>query len=100
MTTEMTMHDDFDVLLNDVLHTVANPEMPERFTVRTRIWVRQMTVSEAKPRVATPARSRAVFAPEVFLARMAPQRDAKSTTAAILLHAAAIALIFWGVASH
>jgi len=100
MTTEMLAQDDFDVLLNDVLHTVANPEMPERFTVRTRIWVQQMTASEPMPRTAIPARGAAVFAPEFFLARMAPQGDAKSTTAAILLHAAAIALIFWGVTSH
>ena len=38
-----------------------------------------------------------VFAPEVFLAQMSPKRDARSTTTAMLLHAAAIALFFfWG----
>ena len=31
-----------------------------------------------------------VFAPEVFLAQMSPKRDARSTTAAVLLHVAAI----------
>ena len=36
-------------------------------------------------------------APEVFLAQMSPRRDARSTTAAMVLHAAAIALFFfWG----
>lgn len=80
--------DEFDVLLNDVLRTVANPELPERtrVNVQTRIWVREMKQHPA-----------AVFAPEVFLARMSPKRDVRSTTAAMLLHAAAIALFFfWG----
>ena len=41
MTTEMLEMDEFDVLLNDVLRTVANPELPERarVNVRTRVWV-------------------------------------------------------------
>ena len=89
MTTEMQAMDEFDVLLNDVLRTVANPELPERVrvNVRTRVWVREMK----KPRAAV------VFAPEVFLAQMSPKRDARSTGAAVLLHAAAIALFFfWG----
>ena len=30
MTTEMQGLDEFDVLVNDVLRTVANPDMPER----------------------------------------------------------------------
>ena len=50
MTTEMqggvgTMGpDEFDVLLNDVLRTVANPELPERTRVNvlTRVWVREV----------------------------------------------------------
>ncbi len=78
MTSETHAMDEFDVLLNDVLRTVANPEMK-------------------RPHAAV------VFAPEVFLdfeRRMHPKRDAKSTTAAMLLHAAAIALLFWGVSSH
>ena len=35
--------DEFDVLLNDVLRTVANPELPERVRVqvRTRVWVQR-----------------------------------------------------------
>jgi protein TonB len=81
--------DEFDVLLNDVLRTVANPELPERTRVhvQTRVWVREMK----RPRPA------AVFAPEVFLAQMSPKRDVRSTTVAMLLHAAAIALFFfWG----
>jgi periplasmic protein TonB len=81
--------DEFDVLLNDVLRTVANPELPERVrvNVQTRVWVREMKKQ----------RSAVVFAPEVFLAQMSPKRDARSTTAAALLHVAAIALFFfWG----
>jgi periplasmic protein TonB len=87
--TEMVAMDEFDVLLNDVLRTVANPELPERtrVNVQTRIWVRAM--KQSRPAV--------VFAPEVFLAQMSPKRDVRSTTAAMLLHAAAIALFFfWG----
>ena len=41
-----------------------------------------------------------VFAPEVFLAQMQPRRDARSTTAAVLLHVAAIMLVFWTVKTH
>ena len=85
--------DEFDVLLNDVLRTVANPELPERVRVhvRTRVWVREMA---AKPRPAV------VFAPEVFLAQMQPKRDARSTGTAVLLHVAAIGLLFWAVKTH
>jgi protein TonB len=92
MTTEMQELDEFDVLLNDVLRTVANPELPERarVNVQTRVWVREM-----KQR-----RSAVVFAPEVFLAQMSPKRDARSTAAAVLLHVAAIGLLFWAVKSH
>jgi protein TonB len=89
MTTEMREMDEFDVLLNDVLRTVANPELPERtrVNVRTQVWVRER--KQPRPTV--------VFAPEVFLAQMSPKRDVRSTTAAMLLHAAAIALFFfWG----
>jgi protein TonB len=80
--------DEFDVLLNDVLRTVANPELPERVRVQvqTRVWVREMR--RQRP-------SAVVFAPEVFLAQMSPKRDARSTTAAALLHAAAILLVLW-----
>jgi protein TonB len=42
----------------------------------------------------------AVFAPEVFLAKMQPKRDARSTGLAVLAHTAAIALVFWGMARH
>jgi protein TonB len=88
MTTEMQAGlDEFDVLLNDVLRTVANPEIPERVrvNVQTRVWVREM---KKRPRAV-------VYAPEVFLAQMQPKRDVRSTAAALLVHAAAIALVFW-----
>src|ERR1035441_1655534 len=92
MTTEMQGLDEFDVLLNDVLRTVANPELPERVRVQvqTRVWVRELKVK--RPAV--------VFAPEVFLAQMSPKRDARSTGAAVLLHVAAMALFFFAVRSH
>jgi periplasmic protein TonB len=100
MTTAMLGSDEFDLLLNDVLHTVANPEIPERVQVRTRVWVREMSKPTSPRRVAGHLNSAAVFAPEVFLARMQPKRDARSTAAAVLVHAAAIALVFWAVRSH
>jgi protein TonB len=80
--------DEFDLLLDDVLRSVANPELPERVRVqvRTRVWVREM---------AAPKRAAVVFAPAVFQERMNPKRDARSTAAAVLVHAAAIALVFW-----
>ena len=102
MTTEMQGMqgvqgpDEFDVLLNDVLRTVANPELPERVRVQvqTRVWASEMSTPTSQKRdVGHPV----VFAPEVFLAQMSPKRDARSMTAAMLLHAAAIALFFfWG----
>ena len=85
----MTELDEFDVLLNDVLRTVANPELPERVrvNVQTRVWVRELQAR----------RSAVVFAPEVFLAQMSPKRDVRTTGAAVLLHVAAMALFFfWG----
>jgi periplasmic protein TonB len=112
MTTEMNATqelqgpDEFDLLLNDVLRTVANPEMPERVrvNVRTRVWVREMGVvrkptsdegpSEmGHPTVVPPA----VF--QDFQARMNPKRSMASTMWALGLHAAAIVLIFWMVAA-
>jgi protein TonB len=97
--------DEFDVLLNDVLRTVANPEMPERVrvNVQTRVWVKEMRKPTSEnPDVGHPAlgKSPVVFAPEVFLAQMQLKRDARSTAVAMLLHAAAIALIFWMTAMH
>ena len=99
--TEMREMDEFDVLLNDVLRTVANPEVPERVrvNVRTRVWVREL--SARKPRSQNRDLGHpVVFAPEVFLAQMSAKRDARSTGAAVLLHVAAIALLFWAVKSH
>jgi periplasmic protein TonB len=96
MTMEMQGLDEFDVLLNDVLRTVANPELPERtrVQVQTRVWVREMNKPTSQNREVRPP---VVFAPEVFLAQMSPKRDVRSTTTAILFHAAAIALFFfWG----
>jgi protein TonB len=89
---EMMGPDEFDVLLNDVLRTVANPELPERVRVivRTRVWVREMK---------QPLSGAVVFAPEVFLAQMQLKRDTRSTAVAVLLHVAAIGLIFWAVAA-
>jgi len=101
MTTEtQTGLDEFDVLLNDVLRTVANPEIPERVrvNVQTRVWVREMSFPTSQKRdVGHPA---VVYAPEVFLAQMQAKRDARSTGAAVLLHVAAIALLFWAVQAH
>jgi len=98
-THEMLEPDEFDVLLDDVLRTVANPEIPQRLRVkvRTRVWVREMAHPTSQKRdVGHPA---VVYSPDVFLARMEPKRDARSTVAAILLHAAAILLIFWTMAA-
>jgi protein TonB len=98
MTQELRQRDDFDGLLDDVLRSVANPEIPERVKVRTRVYVQEMVARDkAQP---LSARDAGVFSPDVFLAKMRPERDAKSTAAAALLHAAAIALIFWGVKQH
>jgi protein TonB len=41
-----------------------------------------------------------VFAPEVFLAQMSPRRDVRTTGVAVLLHVAAILLLFWVVKTH
>jgi len=96
--------DEFDLLLNDVLRTVANPEMPARVRVQTRVRVREMTrtATSQKQDIGQPetARRAAVFAPEVFLAKMQPKRDARSTTYALLAHAAAILLVCWVVSAH
>jgi protein TonB len=109
MTTERLEMDEFDVLLNDVLRTVANPELPERVRVQvqTRVWVRELktgdpTSGENPPDMGHPVlgRTAAVFAPDVFLAKMSPKRDARSTGAAVLPHVAAIALLFWAVKAH
>jgi protein TonB len=99
MTTELVAMDEFDGLLNDVLRTVANPELPERIRlqVRTRVWVREVVLPSVQRHVARPA---VVFAPEVFLAQMAPQRDRRTTGAAVLLHVAAIGLLVWAVSLH
>jgi protein TonB len=100
MTNEMRAMDEFDVLLDDVLRTVANPEIPERLhvNVQTRVWVREMAATGSQ-RPAERCRA-VVFSPDVFLARMEPKRDARSTTAAILLHVAAILLVFLTMRSH
>ena len=120
MTTDGEMQtmlgsDEFDVLLNDVLRTVANPELPERVRVkvRTRVWVKEMRRPTSQIPDAHPSQqagrgprdvghpgAAAVFAPEVFLAKMSPKRDARSTGAAVLLHVAAIGLLFWAVKAH
>jgi periplasmic protein TonB len=96
MTTEMQGLDEFDLLLNAVLRTMANPEMPERVrvNVRTRVWVREMV---AQPK---PVRTAVVFSPAAFQERINPKRSTASTMWALGAHAAAIALIFWGVRSH
>ena len=111
MIDETMAMDEFDVLLNDVLRSVANPELPERVrvNVRTRVWVE---LGRRKPRSQSrdpstgsgqapghPIGGAVVFSPAAFQARMNPPRDARSTWLAVLAHAAAIALIFWGVAA-
>jgi protein TonB len=100
-TQEMLEPDEFDVLLDDVLRTVANPEIPRRLRVkvRTRVWVREMVAhpTSQKRELGNPHPA-VVYSPEVFLARMETKRDARSTVVAILLHAAAILLIFWTMA--
>jgi periplasmic protein TonB len=91
MTNEMQGLDEFDLLLNDVLQTMANPEMPERVrvNVRTRVWVRELA---ARPK---PVRAAVVFSPAAFQERMNPKRSTASTMWALGAHAAAIALLFW-----
>jgi protein TonB len=100
--------DDFDLLLNDVLRSVANPEVPARVQVRTRIRVYQMTANPAAKShgqtagstiPASPTRTAAVFAPDLFLAKMQPKRDTRSTLYALLTHAAAILLVCWVVSA-
>jgi protein TonB len=108
MTTEtyatqgMLGPDEFDLLLNDVLRSVANPELPERVrvNVQTRIWVREMSAKPTALPTPAPKRPAVVFSPADFQSRMNPKRDPKSTATAILAHAAAIALIFWMAAKH
>jgi protein TonB len=102
MTTEMQGLDEFDVLLNDVLRTVANPELPERVrvNVQTRVWVKELSKPRSQNRDLGHPNPAVVFAPEVFLAQMSPKRDARSTGAAVLLHVAAILLLFWVVKTH
>jgi protein TonB len=97
--------DGFDLLLNDVLHTVANPEVPARVRVQTRVWVREMAINPRSQirdlgHPAVVARPAAVFAPDVFLAKMQPKRDTRSTGYALLAHAAAIALVCWVVSAQ
>ncbi|HEY2013051.1 MAG TPA: energy transducer TonB [Bryobacteraceae bacterium] len=100
----MTVMDEFDVLLDDVLRTIANPELPERVRVRTRVYVQEMvgqpTSQNRDVGHPIPGRSAVVFSPALFEQRMNPKRDAKSTAIALLLHAAAILLVFWLTAMH
>ena len=101
MTSEMQDSlgmDEFDMLLNDVLRTVANPELPERVKVqvRTRVWLMNEPMSQNRD-MGHPVRQVVVFEPEVFLARMSPKRDARTAVWAVLLHVAAIGLLFWAV---
>ncbi len=106
MTSEMQGLDEFDLLLNDVLRTVANPEMPERVRVhvQTRVWVREMTTDMPKPRSQNrdlghpdvlSKRAAVVFSPATFQERINPKRSTASTMWALGAHAAALALIFW-----
>src|SRR6185437_14033619 len=99
-------NDEFDLLLNDVLRSVANPELPARVRVQTRVWVREMTTRAdtvldptsqkrdvGHPVLVVAERPVAVFAPDVFLAKMQPKRGTRSTGYAVLAHAAAILLV-------
>ena len=112
VTPALNDPDDFDLLLNDVLRSVANPEVPARVRVRTRVRVYQMTANPASESQAPTAGSAipasrtaavfapAVFEPAVFLAKMQPKRDTRSTLYALLTHAAAILLVCWVVSAH
>ena len=40
----VNVNDEFDLLLNDVLHTVANPEVPARVKAQTRVWVTELVL--------------------------------------------------------
>jgi len=100
-------NDEFDLLLNDVLRSVANPEVPARVRVQTRVWVTEMTTgadtaldpTSQKRDVEHPVLV-AVFAPDVFLAKMQPKRSVRSTGYAVLAHAAAILLVCLAVSAH
>jgi protein TonB len=105
--------DGFDLLLNDVLRLVANPEAPARVKMRTRVWVREMTAGAdtaldptsqtrdvGRPVPIVAERPAAVFAPDVFLAKLQPRRSARSTGYAMLAHAAAIVLVCLVVYAH
>jgi periplasmic protein TonB len=99
MTGEVLMFnrpDSFETMFDDVLRSVANPEMPEhlRESVAQRSWMQA-----AMPTVLEPAVQTNVVPLAMFADRMAFQRDAKSTSAAILLHIAAIGLIGWFAAN-
>ena len=116
----VNVNDEFDLLLNDVLRTVANPEVPARVKVQTRVWVREMTTgaqvaahpTSQKREVGRSAlipttlrdvghpRPAVVFAPDVFLAKMQSKRSARSTGYAVLAHAAAILLVCMVVSAH
>jgi protein TonB len=96
--------DEFDVLLNDVLRTVANPELPGRVMgqVGTRVWLMREPMSQSRDPSTGSGQAMGhptpvAFAPEVFLARMSLKRDARTSAAAVLLHVAAIGLLFWAV---
>ena len=99
MTSEMRM-DEFDVLLDDVLRGVANPEMPERVRVQVQVRVAEMV---SQPTAQKVGHLGVVVAPAVFVdfqRRMNPKRDTRSTATAVLVHAAALAVVFWMAAHH
>jgi protein TonB len=102
MTTTSQL-DEFDLLLNDVLRSVANPEMPERLrvNVQTRVWVRLATTRPTLVPAAAPAvRPTPVFAPATFYSRMEAKRSTPSTIWAIVLHAAALLFLFFVAGKH
>jgi periplasmic protein TonB len=99
----MTQMDEFDVLLDDVLRTMANPELPERVrvNVQTRIWVKEVSEPWSQSgALGHPRRPAVIFSPATFQERMNPKRDARSTAMALVVHAAAILLVFWLTAMH
>ena len=94
--------DEFDVLLDDVLRTVANPEMPERVRVKVQTRVVEM-VGEPISQETWRRRGCGGFAGGVcrLQRRMNPKRDARSTATAVLVHVAAMALlVFWVRGDH
>jgi protein TonB len=97
MNNHDTYNEEFEMLLNEVLDTLANPQptdaLQEKVTMRLRL--AQIEDSEAASR---PALSVAQIV--LFANHPAPRRNFTSTSLALGLHAAAILLIAFLIGSH